>query len=55
MALCPPYHSIIRGTECHHNNDKCTRGESIKKSKLHAGTGGHELCKHCLNLHSKKN
>ena len=53
MPRVSPWYSILLGTDCHHNNTKCTEGNNIEPRNRKEGTGGHPLCKHFKRLNDE--
>ena len=49
MTKVAPFHSKLPGTDVHHNNNECTKGNNIEDENKASGTGGLPLCAECQN------
>ncbi len=54
MGTTHPWHSKLDGTDVHHNNTDCTKGNNIEHRNKKNGTGGYRLCEECRDKNKKR-
>ncbi len=48
-----PFHSSLKETDVHHNNNACTEGNNLKWSNRVEGAGHLPLCPRCKELNDE--